>query len=487
MKNRDDALAVLRQYNESEALIRHAYAVEGVMRHFAERLGEDAEYWGLVGLLHDVDYEKWPEEHLKVAPGLLAEAGFDADFIRAVEAHGWGLCSDVKPEKKMEIVLYTIDELTGLITAAAYMRPSRSVMDMEVSSVKKSSRTRLCRRREPGGHSERLRHARHDAGGSDSGIHPRHAGSPRIVGAVVGRIERTAPFPLHFGHKCKYLFTPSIRRCIFLSAKYHSSGESLMTQNPPAGASPAPSALAHGAADYRRPVCCGNADQFRGVRPRQRRHRACFALGSRSMFSINLRSSCISGGHRVCGHPPAVAAASKKPVGIRLQPQCVPVLGAQRAHLLRRLVCHPNGRKHTCTALYRAGRVSCVPADLAKLHRHFLFEILLSGTSEEILFRSMTIRSCSPSFASLPSAIRWPGRGDCGCDAGVYAGAYQLQPQPVYHNAPKRRAAHHLCHLRVYYGLLMKKTGSVLGPMLAHNLLNGVCTLAALIITLCGA
>ena len=137
MKNRDDALAVLRQYNESEALIRHAYAVEGVMRHFAEKLGEDAGYWGLVGLLHDVDYEKWPEEHLKVAPRLLAEAGFDADFIRAVEAHGWGLCCDVKPEKKMEIVLYTIDELTGLITAAAYMRPSRSVMDMEISSVKK--------------------------------------------------------------------------------------------------------------------------------------------------------------------------------------------------------------------------------------------------------------------------------------------------------------------------------------------------------------
>lgn len=137
MKTREDALAVLRQYNESEALIRHAYAVEGVMRHFAEKFGEDAEYWGMVGLLHDVDYEKWPEEHLKVAPRLLSEAGFDADFIRAVEAHGWGLCSEVKPERKMEIVLYTIDELTGLITAAAYMRPSRSVMDMEVSSVKK--------------------------------------------------------------------------------------------------------------------------------------------------------------------------------------------------------------------------------------------------------------------------------------------------------------------------------------------------------------
>mgnify|MGYP003592627399 FL=1 len=136
-KTREEALQVLRQYNKSDALIRHAYAVEGVMRHFAEKFGEDAGYWGLVGLLHDVDYEQWPEEHLKVAPRLLAEAGFGEDVIHAVLAHGWGLCVDVKPEKKMEIVLYTIDELTGLITAAAYMRPSRSVMDMEVSSVKK--------------------------------------------------------------------------------------------------------------------------------------------------------------------------------------------------------------------------------------------------------------------------------------------------------------------------------------------------------------
>ena len=137
VKTREEALQVLRQYNKSDALIRHAYAVEGVMRHFAEKFGEDAGYWGLVGLLHDVDYEQWPEEHLKVAPRLLAEAGFGEDVIHAVLAHGWGLCVDVKPEKKMEIVLYTIDELTGLITAAAYMRPSRSVMDMEVSSVKK--------------------------------------------------------------------------------------------------------------------------------------------------------------------------------------------------------------------------------------------------------------------------------------------------------------------------------------------------------------
>lgn len=136
-KTREEALSLLKQHNESDALIRHAYAVEGVMRRFAARFGEDEEYWGIVGLLHDLDYEKWPEEHLKIAPKLLEEAGFDEEFIHAVCSHGWGLCSDVKPEKQMEIVLYTIDELTGLITAAAYMRPSRSVVDMEVKSVKK--------------------------------------------------------------------------------------------------------------------------------------------------------------------------------------------------------------------------------------------------------------------------------------------------------------------------------------------------------------
>ena len=137
VNTRTDALELLKRYNETDALLRHAFAVEGVMRYFARELGEDEEYWGIVGLLHDVDYEKWPEEHLKVAPRLLTEAGFEEDVVHAVLSHGWGLCVDVKPEKKMEIVLYTIDELTGLITAAAYMRPSRSVMDMEVSSVKK--------------------------------------------------------------------------------------------------------------------------------------------------------------------------------------------------------------------------------------------------------------------------------------------------------------------------------------------------------------
>ena len=134
---RDHALSTLMTYTKSEALLKHAYAVEGVMRFFAREAGEDENYWGIAGLLHDVDYEKWPEEHLNVAPRLLAEAGYDEAFIRAVLAHGWGLCVDVKPEKRMEIVLYTIDELTGLIMAAAFMRPSGSVMDMEVSSVKK--------------------------------------------------------------------------------------------------------------------------------------------------------------------------------------------------------------------------------------------------------------------------------------------------------------------------------------------------------------
>ena len=137
MPDREQALALLKQYNESDSLIRHAFAVEAVMRRFARRNGEDENYWGVVGLLHDIDYEKWPEEHLQVAPRLLFEAGYDEDFVHAVCAHGYGLCSNAKPEKVMEKVLYTIDELTGLVTAAAYMRPSRSVMDMEVKSVKK--------------------------------------------------------------------------------------------------------------------------------------------------------------------------------------------------------------------------------------------------------------------------------------------------------------------------------------------------------------
>ena len=137
MQTREEALALLKKYNPSEALVKHGLTVEAVMREFARQEGEDEDYWGMVGLLHDVDYEQWPQEHCKKAPELLAQAGYDQDFIHAVVSHGYGLVVDVKPEKYMEKVLYTIDELSGLVTATAIMRPSKSVLDLEPKSVKK--------------------------------------------------------------------------------------------------------------------------------------------------------------------------------------------------------------------------------------------------------------------------------------------------------------------------------------------------------------
>ncbi len=135
---REEAWQLFCRYNESESLKKHALSVEGVMRHFAQLLGEpDVEKWGVVGLLHDLDYEKWPEEHCSKVQELLREVEVDEDYIHAIASHGWGLCCDVEPVEQMELVLYTIDELTGLITAAALMRPSHSVMDMELKSVKK--------------------------------------------------------------------------------------------------------------------------------------------------------------------------------------------------------------------------------------------------------------------------------------------------------------------------------------------------------------
>lgn len=134
---REKALTVLKQYNKSEALIRHALSVEAVMRYFAAQAGADVEYWGAVGLLHDVDYEMYPQQHCIKAAELLREAGYDDAFIHAVVSHGYGLCVDVKPEQYMEKVLFTTDELTGLIAATAIMRPSRSVLDLETKSVKK--------------------------------------------------------------------------------------------------------------------------------------------------------------------------------------------------------------------------------------------------------------------------------------------------------------------------------------------------------------
>ena len=132
------AWELLTQYNESDSLQKHALTVEGVMRHFAGLYpGEDPELWGVVGLLHDLDYEKYPEQHCVKEQEILREAGADEVIIRATASHGYGLCCDIEPQSQMERVLFTIDELSGLITAAALMRPSHSVMDMELKSVKK--------------------------------------------------------------------------------------------------------------------------------------------------------------------------------------------------------------------------------------------------------------------------------------------------------------------------------------------------------------
>lgn len=137
--SRDAALAALKEYNHEPFHIQHALTVEGVMRWYANELGygEDADFWATVGLLHDIDFEMWPEQHCLKAPELLEKAGCDADLIHAVCSHGYGLCCDVKPEHEMEKVLFAADELTGLIGAAARMRPSKSCKDMELSSLKK--------------------------------------------------------------------------------------------------------------------------------------------------------------------------------------------------------------------------------------------------------------------------------------------------------------------------------------------------------------
>ena len=137
--DRNKALETLKKYNSVSFHIRHGLTVEGAMRWFANDLGfgDEADFWSAVGLLHDVDFEMWPDEHCKKAPELLSEAGYDEKFIHAVCSHGFGLCSDVEPVHQMEKVLFAADELTGLIWAAAKMRPSKSVMDMDLSSLKK--------------------------------------------------------------------------------------------------------------------------------------------------------------------------------------------------------------------------------------------------------------------------------------------------------------------------------------------------------------
>lgn len=136
---REEAFALLEEYNKESFHIQHALTVEGVMKWFAQELGygEDAEYWAITGLLHDIDFELYPEEHCRKAPELLRKGGVGEDMIYSICSHGYGICCDVEPKHEMEQVLFATDELTGLIGAAARMRPSRSTMDMEVSSLKK--------------------------------------------------------------------------------------------------------------------------------------------------------------------------------------------------------------------------------------------------------------------------------------------------------------------------------------------------------------
>ena len=137
--NRQEAFELLKKYNKEPFHIQHGLTVEGVMKWYAQNLGygDDADYWATVGLLHDIDFELYPDEHCKKAPELLKEAGLSDDFIHSVCSHGYGLCSDIEPEHEMEKVLFAVDELTGLIGAASIMRPSKSVMDMETKSLKK--------------------------------------------------------------------------------------------------------------------------------------------------------------------------------------------------------------------------------------------------------------------------------------------------------------------------------------------------------------
>ncbi|MCR4436794.1 MAG: HDIG domain-containing protein [Clostridiales bacterium] len=135
---REQALELLTKYNKNDSLIKHALAVEAVMRHFADILGEsEREKWGIIGLVHDIDYEMYPEQHCIKAREILEEHGWPEDYIHAVQSHGWELCCGVEPVRRMEKVLYAVDELTGLITATAILRPSKSVLDLEAKSVKK--------------------------------------------------------------------------------------------------------------------------------------------------------------------------------------------------------------------------------------------------------------------------------------------------------------------------------------------------------------
>ncbi len=134
---REEAYALLTEYNQNDRLIKHALSVEGVMRTIARKRGQDEEKWGVIGLAHDLDYERYPEEHCRQTERILRENDWPEDYIHAIVSHGWGICTDVEPEHEMEKVLFAIDELTGLITACVLVRPSKSLHDLAVKSVNK--------------------------------------------------------------------------------------------------------------------------------------------------------------------------------------------------------------------------------------------------------------------------------------------------------------------------------------------------------------
>ena len=134
---REDALQLLKQYNKSESLIKHALAVEGVMRYMARKRGDEEEKWGVIGLIHDLDYEQYPDQHCQKTAEILRANNWPEAYVRAVVSHGWGICTDVEPRSELEKVLFAVDELTGLVVTTALVRPSKSVLDLKAKSVKK--------------------------------------------------------------------------------------------------------------------------------------------------------------------------------------------------------------------------------------------------------------------------------------------------------------------------------------------------------------